>query len=376
MKILVLNIGSSSVKYDLFDNEESILKGNIEKIGGDSSHSMDGDVSSVKIKTVNEALRLIITILDRKGLKVDAVGHRVVHGGEIEKPSRITPALISKLKQVTELAPLHNGPEIRGIESCSKLFNAPQVAVFDTAFHQTMPEYAYTYAIPYDLTKKHNIRRYGFHGTNHKYVAEEACRTLKKKIKQSNIITCHLGNGCSITAVHKGRSIDTSMGFTPLEGVVMGTRSGSIDPAILTFLMDHDLYATDEINDLLNYKSGLLGISGKSNDIRDLIKDKSPRSKLALDIFCYSIIKQIGSYAAAMNGVDTLVFTGGIGENAYILREKILKSLGYLGIKADKKRNRSNGPVISEKDSKVAVCVIPANEALMIAREVLGVLKK
>jgi len=373
MEILVLNVGSSSVKYEYFDKEQSILKGNIERIGSDSFHILNGQRSDVKINTVNEAMRLIINILDKNDLKAEAIGHRVVHGGDVEKSSRISQTLLTKLKRVTELAPLHNAPEIKAIEICQRLFKVPQIAVFDTAFHQTMPEKAYTYAIPYDLTKKHKIRRYGFHGTNHKYVAQEASRILKKKGK---VITCHLGNGCSVTAVDKGKSIDTSMGFTPLEGVMMGTRSGSVDPAILTFLMEHDLYTTDEIDDILNNKSGLLGVSGKSNDVRDLVKEKTPRSKLALEMYSYSIIKQIGAYAAAMNGVDIIVFTAGIGENAYYLREKILKNFEYLGVKLDKKKNKNNELVISDKKSKVGVCVIPSNESLMIAREVKAVLKK
>ena len=351
MKTLVMNIGSSSVKYDVFDikkgSEKIILKGEFEKLRTKGQFS--------------DSIKKIIKILENKKITADAIGHRVVHGGTIEKAQKINSALIKKLEKVAELAPLHDFPEIKGIKICQKLSKLPQVAVFDTAFHQSMPEKAYTYALPYKIAEKYNIRRYGFHGTSHKYVATEACGILKKNINQQKIITCHLGNGCSIAAIKNGKSIDTSMGFTPLEGLVMGTRSGDIDPAIITFLMEKGHYKIKEINNMLNKRSGLLGISGISNDIRALLKPKTKnkknrRAKLAIDVFCYRAAKYIGAYHAILGGTDILVFTAGIGENNAAIRREISGDVNHLKIKK--------------------VMVVKTDEAKMIAREVKEVLGK
>lgn len=345
MKTLVLNIGSSSVKYSVFDNEKKILKGMFERLR--------------KTKQFSDSIKKIIKILEKKKIKINAIGHRVVHGGVIEKPCRIDSKLIKKLEKVSELAPLHNPPQIRGIKICMKLFNKPkipQVAVFDTAFHQTMPAEAYTYGLPNNIADNYKIRRYGFHGTSHKYVAHEACRLLKKNMGKQKIVTCHLGNGCSITAIKNGKSIDTSMGFTPLEGLIMGTRSGDLDPAIVTYLIEKG-YSRQKVYDILNHKSGLLGISGKSNDMRNLIKlsKKNKKAKLAVDVFCYRAAKYIGAYSAALGGIDILVFTGGIGHGSPVVRRKIISYLNSLKIKK--------------------VIAVKTDEAKMIAREVRGVLK-
>lgn len=341
MKALVLNVGSSSIKYSVFDGEKRILTGIFERLRGNAQFSL--------------SLRKIAGLLARKRIRIDAVGHRVVHGGTIEKPCRITASLLRKLEKVSELAPLHNPPQIRGIRTCRKLFSAPQVAVFDTAFHQAMPARAYTYAIPSGIAANYGIRRYGFHGTSHKYVAHEACRKVKKDIRKQKIITCHLGNGCSVTAIKNGKSIDTSMGFTPLEGLVMGTRSGDIDPAIVTFLMEKG-FSRQKVYDILNHRSGLLGISGVSNDMRTVMKSKSKKAKLAVDVFCYRAAKYIGAYAAALGGVDILVFTGGIGEHSLAIRKKIIGYLKHMKIKN--------------------IVAVKTDEEKMIVREVKEVLRK
>jgi acetate kinase len=264
---------------------------------------------------------------------------------------------------------LHNTPEIEGIKVCMKLFNAPQIAVFDTAFHQTMPEHSYTYALPHDISKKHKIRRYGFHGTSHKYVSHEAARILGKEISRLKLISCHLGNGCSIAAIKHGKSVDTSMGFTPLEGLVMGTRSGDLDPAIIPFLMHNEKYSYKKIEEMLNKKSGLFGLCGKS-DMREIHESTTQEARLAEDIFCYRLTKYIGAYIAAMDGCDAIIFTGGIGEHAYWIREKILSHFGHAGIKLDSKDNRENKLKITKFSSRINVLVIPTNEELMIAKEV------
>jgi len=353
MNILVLNIGSSSIKYDLFKDDETLLKGRIERV-----------------KSFEKAIKQVISEIETKGIHVDAVGHRVVHGGEHEAPQIITKENIKQFNPLKELAPLHDVPELAGIEICMKLFSVPQVAVFDTAFHQTIPEKAHTYAIPSELAKKHKIRRYGFHGTSHKYVVHEAAKFLGKPLEQLKIISCHLGNGCSICAVKHGKSVDTSMGFTPLEGLVMGTRSGDIDPAIIPFLMHKEKLNYRQIEEMFNKKSGLLGICGKTDmrDIHDHLDD--PKMKLAQDVFCYRITKYIGAYIAAMNGVDAMVFTGGIGENAWWIRKEVCSSLSNLGIKINEKANHTNNRKISSFTSKARILVIPTNEELMIAREV------
>lgn len=362
MNILVLNVGSSSVKFSVFKDHKFLFNGLIERVKGKKGYE--------------KAIYSILKILEKKKIKIDAIGHRVVHGGEIENSSVINREVLSKIKKYAEFAPLHNIPEIEGIEVCKKIFQGvKQVAVFDTAFHQTMPEHSYIYAIPYKFYEKYGIRRYGFHGTSHHYVAVEAAKVLKKKIANLKIITCHLGNGASIAAINRGKVVDTSMGFTPLEGLVMGTRCGDLDPAIVLYLIKDRKMKVDDVNEMLNKKSGLLGISGVSSDVRDLIKSKSKRARLALDVFCYRITKYIGAYSAAMNGVDVVVFTAGIGEQAYYLRSRILGNFDYLGLKLDNKKNRRNSLIITKTNSKVTGMVIPTNEELMIAKEVARILK-
>ncbi|MBL7170376.1 MAG: acetate kinase [Candidatus Omnitrophica bacterium] len=366
MKILVVNCGSSSIKYQLFEmpEEKVLAKGMLEKIGEKTADA---------IHDHHEGMRRILK--DMHDIK--AVGHRVVHGGEYFKESSIIDEKVLKIiEDYADLAPLHNPHNLTGIKAASQaLPNVPQVASFDTAFHQTIPSYAYLYAIPYELYEKYRIRRYGFHGTSHRYVARRAAELENKGKYDLNIITCHLGNGCSITAVKKGKSIDTSMGLTPLEGVVMGTRSGDIDPAIIFYLAERRGMKIKEINNLLNKKSGLLGFSGISNDVREVRKAANKgnkRAELALDIFCYRIKKYIGAYMAALGHVDTIVFTGGIGENADRLRREILEGLEELGIKLDKQINDKTHQceaLISSPDSRIKVWVIPTDEEARIAHD-------
>ncbi|MBU0536089.1 MAG: acetate/propionate family kinase [Nanoarchaeota archaeon] len=339
MNILILNVGSSSVKYEVFENDISIIKGLIERITGKKGFS--------------KAILKITSILREKRISIDAIGHRVVHGGAIGKTSRITPSLIKIIEQVTDLAPLHNTPELHTIRECMKIFSIPQFAVFDTAFHSSMPDKAFTYALPHGLSAKFRIKRYGFHGTSHEYVVQEACKKLRKDIKKQRIISCHLGNGCSITAIKNGRSIDTSMGFTPLEGLVMGTRCGDIDPGIITYLMRKG-FSTEKLDSILNHQSGLLGISGVSNDFRDVLKSKDPRAKLAIDVFVYRLIKYIGAYHAVLGGTDILIFTGGIGENSPKITKLIFNQVRHLKIK-----------------NKI---VIKTDEAKMMARKIMNLL--
>lgn len=389
MKILVINAGSSSLKYQLFDmdKEEVLAKGLCERIGIEGSQlkhqpkDQDTVILSNPMKNHADAIRMVIDALVdptygviKDMSEITAVGHRVVHGGEAFSGSVIIDAQVMKvLNACIDLAPLHNPPNIIGIEACKEAMpGVPMVGVFDTAFHQTMPPEAYLYAIPYELYEKHKIRKYGFHGTSHKYVAERAAKLLKTPIEQLKIITCHLGNGSSITAVKNGKSVDTSMGFTPLAGVAMGTRSGMIDPAIVTFLMEKENLSIKEVNDLLNKKSGVLGISGVSSDFRDIhaaADEGNKRARLALDIFAYSVKKYIGTYAAIMGGVDAIVFTAGIGENNAKMRTSILSGLEFMGIKIDEEKNAIRGKEIdiSTPDASVRTLVIPTNEELMIA---------
>ena len=307
--------------------------------------------------------------------EIAAVGHRVVHGGEkYSKSALIDENVMEAIQHCVKLAPLHNPPNITGINACKELMpNTPMVAVFDTAFHQTMPKIAYIYPLPYELYTKYGIRKYGFHGTSHKYVSAIAAEKMGRDIKDLKIISCHLGNGASVTAIKNGESIETSMGFTPLEGIAMGTRAGSIDPAIITFLQSELKLSIAEVNDLINKKSGVLGISGVSSDFRDLeaVEMENERAKLALDIFHYKVKKFIGSYVAAMGGVDCIVFTAGLGENSPLTREAICKGLEYLGVNFDKEKNKVRGKFaeINTLDSKVKIFVIPTNEELMIARD-------
>ncbi len=397
MLVLVINCGSSSIKYQLFNMEdESVMaKGLLEKIGEKGSvlhhERNNGTVSIEKAVAEHKAgLALILkTLVDSEiGVikdinEINAVGHRVVHGGEeFVKSCLITDEAIDAIERFSDLAPLHNPPNLMGIRAAvDALPSVPQVAVFDTSFHQTMPAAAYTYALPWELYEKHRVRRYGFHGTSHRYVATKAAEMLGKPLSDTNVITCHLGNGCSITAVENGESVDTSMGFTPLEGVVMGTRCGDIDPAITFFIADADGLSFDEINTLYNKKSGLLGLSGISNDMREVktaadAGDK--RAKLALEVYAYRIRKYIGAYKAVLGRVDAIVFTGGVGENATFMREMIAVNLDSLGIVIDKDANRDltgKAGVVSTATSPTQILVIPTNEEKMIAEDTMTIAK-
>ena len=396
MKILVINCGSSSLKYQLIDmeNEGVLAQGLVERIGIEGSiltQKVNGEKYIVKepMESHKDAIRLVLEALvdEKHGViknmdEISAVGHRVVHGGEkYSKSVLVDDDVMAYLEECVKLAPLHNRPNIIGIEACKALMpNTPMAVVFDTAFHGTMPKEAYSYALPYELYKEHGIRKYGFHGTSHKYVSGKVAEVLGKDIKDLKIVTCHLGNGVSLTAVKNGKSIDTTMGFTPLAGMPMGTRSGDIDPAIVIYLIKELGYSVDEVNEILNKKSGILGISGLSSDFRDVrdaaYKKGDERSLLAIDIYTYKIRTQIGAYAAAMGGLDVIVFTAGIGENADMIREGCLKNLEFLGVYLDKEKNKQNGEIaeISKDDSKVKVFVIPTNEELMIAKETMELL--
>jgi|SRR5690554_1051800 acetate kinase len=401
MKILIINAGSSSLKYQLIDmdNENVLAKGNAERIGIKDSlltHEVMGKEKFKISKNFNdhtEAIKEVIKTLISadKGVITDmseigAVGHRVVHGGERFKESvLIDDEVMDAIRANIDLAPLHNPANIMGIEACMKIMpGVPMSAVFDTAFHQTMPREAFLYAIPYESYLKHGIRRYGFHGTSHKYVSLRAAQILERPIEELKIVTCHLGNGSSIAAVKHGKSIDTSMGFTPLDGLPMGTRSGSIDPAIVSYLMEKEDLTIDETSEYLNKQSGVLGISGVSSDFRDLADaaaDNVERAKLALEVFNYKVKKYIGEYAAAMGGIDCVVFTAGIGENTPAIREESCQGLEFLGIKVDPVKNNSKEiqtskeGIVSTDDTPVKVLVVPTNEELMIARETINLLK-
>jgi len=390
MRILVLNSGSSSVKYKFFDTStrSCLAEGQVERIGlsGSLLHHKryDGDKISVGIDAPDhgKAIEAVIATLMssnhgviRNKSEIDAVGHRVAHGGEkFTESALITEDVYKAIHQCIELAPLHNPHNIRGIDACSDLLpGVPQVAVFDTAFHHTIPPFAYIYAIPYVLYRRYGIRRYGFHGTSHRYVAMKACEMMKMSMEDLKIITCHLGNGCSIAAIKNGKSVDTSMGFTPLEGLVMGTRCGDLDPALILYVMSKENLTVAEISSMLNKHSGLVGISGLSSDMREIESEASKgneRAKLALDVFTYRVRKYIGAYAAAMGGLDVIVFTGGIGSNSVIVRQKCLEGLEFLGIKLSTSKNSACigcDAEISESDSHVKVFAILTNEELMIA---------
>ena len=393
MNILVINCGSSSLKYQLIDMDGELVlaKGLVERIGIEGSRIKHETTGKDKV-TIEEpmedhkrALELVLNAIVDPNFgaiksmdEIGAVGHRVVHGGENFSASVIINEEVMKaIEDCVELAPLHNPPNIMGINACRELMpKTPMVAVFDTAFHQTIPAENYMYAIPYELYEKYKIRRYGFHGTSHKYVANRAAEMLGKDIKDLNIVTCHLGNGSSVTAVQGGKSIDTSMGFTPLEGLAMGTRSGDIDPAIITFIMDKENLSFGEVNDMLNKQSGVLGLSGISSDFRDLeieAEKGNKRAKLALDVFNNRVTKYIAAYAAQMCRVDVLVFTAGIGENSSFIREEICNGLECLNIIIDKELNKTRGveAAISRGFASAQILVIPTNEELMIARDTL-----
>ncbi|MFV0516829.1 MAG: acetate/propionate family kinase [Aminipila sp.] len=397
MKVLVINCGSSSLKYQVLDmtNEVLLCKGLVERIGMEGAvitHEKVGmdkfklvvpmndhkDAIGHVLEAVQNAEHGVVTSMDEIG----AVGHRVVHAGEKYAHSvLITEDVIKALEECIELAPLHNPPNLAGIDACQALMpETPMVAVFDTAFHQTMPPESYIYAIPYEYYQKHGIRRYGFHGTSHKYVAERAADIMNCALDDLKIITCHLGNGASVSAIKRGKCIDTSMGFTPLEGLVMGTRSGDIDPAIVTFIREKEGLASGVANEILNKQSGVLGISGISSDFRDIedaAAEGNERAQLALKVFAHKVRFYIGAYIAEMNGVDAIVFTAGLGENGIEMRDVICHDLGNLGIKLDLVKNKVRGKemVISRDDSKVKVILIPTNEELMIARDTFNITK-
>lgn len=398
MKVLVINCGSSSLKYQLIDmsNENVLAQGLVERIGIDGilTQKVEGRekyIVETDLKDHKGAIDLVLnTLVDKaNGVinsmdEISAVGHRVVHGGEKYSTSVvINEEVMKNLEDLVSLAPLHNPANIIGIKACMALMpNTPMVAVFDTAFHQTMPQKAFMYPIPYEYYEEDHIRRYGFHGTSHKYVAGKVAEVMGKNIKDIKTITCHLGNGVSVTAVDGGTSVDTTMGFTPLDGIIMGSRSGSIDPAIVTYLMKEKGYSIEEMDEILNKKSGVLGISGVGTDFRDIrsaARENNKRALLTMDLYGYQIKKQIGAYAAAMAGLDAIVFTAGIGEHAPEIRERALIDMEFLGIKIDLKKNDNQdigeGMEISTEDSKVKVFVIPTNEELMIAKETLALTK-
>lgn len=396
-KILVLNCGSSSIKYALYnmENKSVLTSGGIEKIGlPDSFLKLKYNGEKVQIdrpiKEHTEGVQFIFEVLTQGQYAVlnsldelEAVGHRMVHGGEkFNKSVVLTPEVMKEFAACNDLAPLHNPANIKGVNAVSSLLpNIPQVGVFDTAFHQTMPDYAYMYALPYEMYEKYGVRRYGFHGTSHRYVSQRVCEFLGVNPEGKKIITCHIGNGASIAAVKDGKCVDTSMGLTPLEGLIMGTRSGDIDAGAVTFIMDKEGLDTHGISNLLNKKSGLAGISGGSSDFRDIlagIAAGNDRARLAKEMYCYRIKKYIGEYAAAMGGVDIILFTGGAGENQWEVREGATKGLEFMGIKLDDAKNKScraTEAILSADDSKVTVCCIPTDEELMIALDTLELTK-
>lgn len=408
MIILCINSGSSSIKYQLFDmaQELCLAKGLVDKLNMPNStlnhetlgkakyeietHSLDyGTALELTIDTLLDSQHGVIHSTE----EISAVGHRVVHGAEkFSESVLITEEVERIIEECFPLAPLHNPPNLMGIQACKRILSdIPHVAVFDTAFHQTIPEHAYLYAIPHKLYTEYSIRRYGFHGTSHRYVSARAAELLGQQLKSLKIITCHLGNGCSMAAVCEGESVDTSMGFTPLEGLVMGTRSGDIDAAVVFYLMDKLGMTVQEVDNLLNRESGLLGLSGISRDVRDLVEateKHDEKAKLALKLFCYRVRKYIGAYAAAMGGLDAVIFTAGIGENAVPIRADICAGLEFLGIELDAEKNKSsrseaerrsgsseNEKFINTTNSKVKVLVVPTNEELLIAQDTLEVLQ-
>ena len=396
MNVLVINCGSSSLKYQLInsDTEEVLAKGLCERIGIDGALTYEKtgcekEKSTPAMPTHKEAIKLVLDALvnEKTGAikslsEVDAVGHRIVHGGEkFASSTVIDDEMIKAVEEISDLAPLHNPANLIGINACRELMpGVPMVGVFDTAFHQTMPKKAYLYGLPYEYYEKYKVRRYGFHGTSHSFVSKHIAEFTGLDINNSKIIVAHLGNGASISAVLNGKCIDTSMGLTPLEGLVMGTRSGDIDPAIMEYIANKEGLDIAGITEVLNKKSGVFGISKKSSDFRDLEEGMDAGDELceaAIEVFSYRVAKYIGSYVAALNGVDAIAFTAGIGENAPLVREKVMGYLGYLGIEIDKEANGNRGKdlLISTKDSKVKVCIIPTNEELAIARETVALVK-
>jgi len=398
MKVLVINCGSSSLKYQVIDmeNENVLAKGLVERIGipgsvlkheatGKEKVTIEDEMQDHKI-ALEHVIKAILNpahgaIKDIS--EITAVGHRVVHGGEKFSASvKIDEDVKKAVEECIELAPLHNPPNLIGINACEEILpGVPMVGVFDTAFHQTMPKSSYLYGLPYEYYEKYKMRKYGFHGTSHKYVSQRTAELLGKNPEDINIITCHLGNGASVTAIEKGKSVDTSMGLTPLQGLIMGTRCGDIDPAIVTFLMEKENLSISQINDVMNKKSGVLGISGVSSDFRDIEQaaaDNNERAKVALETYYKTVKKYIGSYMAEMGSLDAIIFTAGLGENSSEARAEICKDMQALGIEVDSEKNNVRGKeqIISSDASKIKVLVIPTNEELMIARETLEVLNK
>ena len=393
MKILVVNAGSSSLKYQLLDmeNEAVIAKGNCDRIGidGHVSHkTFDGRAinEDCNFPTHTEAFEKLVEVLTSgeaavisSMAEISAVGHRIVQGAEIfNKTCIVTDEVIDKIDSLAELAPVHNHPHALALRACKKVLpkDVPQVVVFDTAFHQTMPPKAYMFGLPYEDYKNYSVRKYGFHGTSHRFVTAALAKAMDTDIRDLKIVSCHLGNGSSITAVNGGKSVDTSMGFTPLDGVLMGTRTGSVDPSAVTFIQDKHGFTPSEMSDYMNKKSGFLGVSGISSDNRDITAAASngdKRAKLASEMLVYQIKKYIGSYAAVMNGLDAIIFTGGIGENACDVREEVCKDMDYFGIEIDPEANSKRGVLtrLSTPKSKVQVWVVPTNEELLIARDTL-----
>ncbi|AGA70128.1 acetate kinase [Desulfitobacterium dichloroeliminans LMG P-21439] len=398
MKVLVINCGSSSLKYQLLDmnTKTPIAKGLVERIGLPGAvlthrpAAGEKEIITAEIPNHTVAIQLVLDALVNpeygvlKGLEeIGAVGHRVVHGGEKFASSvLIDDEVMQAIEECIELAPLHNPPNIAGIEACQKLMpGVPQVAVFDTAFHQTMPAHAYLYGLPYELYEKYKIRKYGFHGTSHKYVSQRAAELLGRPVEGLKLISCHLGNGSSITAIKDGKSLETSMGFTPLEGLMMGTRSGDLDPSIVSFIQQKENLTSDEVNDFLNKKSGVLGLSGVSSDFRDIEQARDQgnyRAGLALQVFAHDVKKYIGSYAAVLDGADAIIFTAGLGENSAEMRETVVQGLDYLGTKLDLEKNKTRGQEIdiSVPEATCRVLVIPTNEELMIALDTLDIVSK
>lgn len=355
MNILALNVGSSSIKYCIFQNKKEILSGNIERVGEKTG----------QFKTLASAIKHISKVIQNKKINVEVVGHRVVHGGDM-KTVKITKASIKNIEKFKEFAPLHQQAEIDVINVCAKIFKTPQYAIFDTSFYVDLPLKAKIYALPFKYFKK-GIKRYGFHGLSQEFISQQT---------SGKVVSCHLGSGCSIAAIKNKKAIDTSMGFTPLEGLIMGTRTGDFDPYIIPHLMKKEKLTLPQIEHMLNKESGLKGISGISNDMRDLLKSKSPRAKLALDAYVYRVVKYIGSYISALEGVDTIVFTAGTGYKDGKIRKQIMDHFKYLGVKLDPKKNKNNELIISSKDSKVKVMAIKTNEELTIATEILKLTSK
>ena len=398
MKILVLNCGSSSIKYKLYnmDDHSVMAAGGAERIGLDEAFVKvtmpDGEKKKIMhdMPDHKEGVNFVFSLLTDPEIgaiksldEIDAVGHRIVQGGDLFEKSVIVDESVERgIESLCDLAPVHNAGHLKGIRAVDKLMpDVPQVCVFDNAFHSTMPDYAYLYAVPYELYEKYHVRRYGFHGTSHRYVSQRVCEFLGRDVSTQRIITCHIGNGASVTAVKFGKCVDTSMGLTPLAGVMMGSRSGDIDASAVTYIMEKLGLQPQEMAEYLNKQSGVLGISGVSSDMREVeaaAADGNSRARLALDMYCYRIKKYIGAYAAAMGGVDIIVWTAGVGENQTDVREDSCKGLEFLGIKIDHEANNTQGKeaVISAPDSKVTVCVIPTDEELMIAKDTMALLQK